>query len=154
MLMLPLVEIPMVVEHYAPHFRSIFSESEYEHFKKYISGLIVSENKSIESINRLFVLDVKNQSSLNRFLTESEYKIDEIHQARLDLLCSNETTKMKSTKRNGGVISLDDTLLIHYGRKFDDIAKLFDHVSDTYVWAHNLVNLHYSDEQPGLSTFI
>jgi hypothetical protein len=45
-----------------------------------------------------------------------------------------------------GVLSLDDTLLIHYGDHFDEIAKLWDHVSASYVWAHNLVTLHYSDE--------
>jgi hypothetical protein len=45
------------------------------------------------------------------------------------------------------VWSLDDTLLIHYGQQFEKIAKLFDHVSGAYVWAHNLVNLHYSDDQ-------
>ena len=26
------------------------------------------------------------------------------------------------------------------------IAKLFDHVSESYVWAHDLVTLHYSDD--------
>jgi hypothetical protein len=145
--MLPLTQIPILVEHYAPHFAQVFSESEYEHFKKYLSGLIVSENKSIEAINRLFVLDVKNQSSLNRFLTDSQYSVEELHEARLNLLSSNDGTKIKSSKRNGGVLALDDTLLEHHGKKFDKIAKLFDHVTNTYVWAHNLVNLHYSDDQ-------
>jgi DDE superfamily endonuclease len=145
--MFPLVEIPLVVAHYAPHFRPLFSESEYEHFKKYVSGLIVSENKTIESINRLFVLNVKDQSSLNRFLTNSAYRVEDLQEARLRFLCENEKTKLKSTRRNGGVMSLDDTLLVHYGRKFDDIAKLFDHSTNNYVWAHNLVNLHYSDDQ-------
>jgi len=65
-----------------------------------LSGLIVSENKTIEGINRLFVLEMKNQSTLNRFLTESKY----------------------------------------------DIACLKDHSTNQYVWAHNLVNLHYSDD--------
>jgi hypothetical protein len=37
-------------------------------------------------------------------------------------------------------------LLIHYGQDFEQIAKLFDHVTETYVWAHDLVTLHYSDD--------
>lgn len=39
------------------------------------------------------------------------------------------------------VLGVDDTLLTHYGQSFDPIAKLYDHVTGTYVWAHNLVNL-------------
>jgi hypothetical protein len=46
-----------------------------------------------------------------------------------------------------GVLSVDDTLLIHYGQDFEKITKLFDHVSQSYVWAHNLVTVHYSDEE-------
>jgi hypothetical protein len=45
------------------------------------------------------------------------------------------------------VLSVDDTLLTHYGRHFDEIAFLYDPVNDRYTWAHNLVNLHYSDDQ-------
>jgi hypothetical protein len=36
--------------------------------------------------------------------------------------------------------------LIHYGHDFEQIAYLFDHVQQRYVWAHNLVTLHYSDD--------
>ena len=41
---------------------------------------------------------------------------------------------------------MDDTLLSHYGQDFEQIAKLYDHVSESYVWAHDLVTLHYSDD--------
>jgi len=44
-------------------------------------------------------------------------------------------------------LSLDDTLLSHFGKEFEKIAKLWDHVENRYVWVHNLVSLHYSDEQ-------
>ena len=46
-----------------------------------------------------------------------------------------------------GVLSLDDTLLTHYGQEFEQIANLFDHTTESYVWAHNLVTLHYSDDE-------
>jgi hypothetical protein len=45
-----------------------------------------------------------------------------------------------------GVFSLADTLLTHYGQHFEQIACLFDHVQQRYVWAHNLVTVHYSDD--------
>ena len=151
--MIPLVAIPEIVTHYAPSFKEIFSTSEYEHFKKYQSGLIVSENKTIEAINRLFVLDIKNQSTLNRFLTASKYDVSKLNQQRLDLLNSQEKTKIKGQGAHGGVLGLDDTMLIHYGKCFDEITYLHDHSTSSYVWAHNLVNLHYSDDNADYPTY-
>jgi len=141
--MLPLVEIPDIVQHYAPFFASVFSSPALQQFQRYLSGLIVSENKTVEGINRLFVLDVRNQSSLNRLLTESPFSVDALNQARLALLQSLPGTQMKAK----GVLSLDDTLLAHYSKQFDHIAYLYDAAQKCYVWAHNLVNLHYSDDQ-------
>ena len=56
--MIPLIDIPEIVKHYSPKFESVFTASDFSKFQKYISGLIVSENKTVEAINRLFVLDV------------------------------------------------------------------------------------------------
>jgi hypothetical protein len=141
--MLPLVEIPELVQHYAPFFKDVFSAEALIEFERYVSGLIVSENKTVDGINRLFVIESRNQSSLNRLLTESPYSLESLNQARLDLLASLPGTQMKPK----GVFSVDDTLLMHYGQDFEQIAKLFDHVSSTYVWAHNLVTIHYSDDE-------
>jgi DDE superfamily endonuclease len=141
--MVPLVAIPDIVQHYAPFFASVFSPQAFEQFQRYVSGLLVSENKTVEGINRLFVLDVRNQSSLNRLLTESPFAVDALNQCRLALLQSLPGTEMKPN----GVLSLDDTLLTHYGQHFDKIAYLYDSAQQCYVWAHNLVNLHYSDDQ-------
>ncbi|MCB0230494.1 MAG: hypothetical protein KDH90_15460 [Anaerolineae bacterium] len=63
--MTPLVEFPELVKHYAPYFADLFSEEAFVEFERYISGLIVSENKTVEGINRLFVNESRNQSSLN-----------------------------------------------------------------------------------------
>ena len=141
--MLPLVEIPEIVRHYAPFFTSVFSPEAFKQFQRYISGLIVSENKTVEGINRIFVIDVRNQSSLNRLLTESPFSVDALNRARLAVLESLPGTQMKSR----GVLSLDDTLLTHYGQSFEKIAYLYDSAQACYVWAHTLVNLHYSDDQ-------
>jgi hypothetical protein len=141
--MLPLVEFPELVQHYAPFFREVFSAEALIEFERYISGLIVSENKTVDGINRLFIHESRNQSSLNRLLTGSPYSLATLNQARLDLLASLPGTRMKPK----GVFSVDDTLLTHYGQGFEQIAKLFDHVTRSYVWAHDLVTLHYSDDE-------
>jgi hypothetical protein len=38
-------------------------------------------------------------------------------------------------------------MLVHYGKEFEQIAILWDPVEKRYVPAHNLVTLHYSDDQ-------
>ncbi len=140
--MLPLVEFPTLVKHYESFFKDVFSPAALIEFERYISGLIVSENKTIEGINRLMMVESRNQSSLNRLLTESPYEVEELNHARLQMLESVAGTKIKPK----GVLSIDDTLLIHYGQEFEEIAKLYDPVSESYVMAHNLVTLHYSDD--------
>jgi hypothetical protein len=140
--MLPLVEIPEIVQHYAPFFESVFSTDAFVEFKRYISGLIVSENKTVDGINRLFVIESRNQSSLNRLLTASPFSLEALNHSRLEVLERLPGTRIKPK----GVLSVDDTLLTHYGQDFEQIAKLFDHVTGTYVWAHDLVTLHYSDD--------
>jgi len=146
--MFPVIEFPDVVEHYAPYFEDVFSDEAYIEFKRYISGLIVAENKTVEGINRLMIVESRNQSSLNRMLTESPYSLTEVDDARLEMLMSLRGTQMKPR----GVFSIDDTLLTHFGQKFEQIANLYDHVTDTYVWAHNLVTLHYSDDETDYPT--
>ena len=141
--MLPLVEFPELVQHYAPFFEGVFSDQAFIEFQRYISGLIVSKNKTVEGINRLVVHESRNQSSLNRLLTESPFSLDCLNQKRLTLLDSLPETKLKAQ----GVLGLDDTLLTHYGQHFEQIAYLFDHVEQRYVWAHNLVTVHYSDDE-------
>ena len=81
--MLPLVEFPELVQHYAPYFTQVFSAEAWVEFERYISGLIVSENKTVEGINRLFVQESRNQSSLNRLLTQSPFELRALNQARL-----------------------------------------------------------------------
>lgn len=141
--MLPLVDFPELVQHYAPFFEGVFSEAALVEFQRYISGLIISENKTVEGINRLFVNESRNQSSLNRLLTESPFSLQELNQKRHALLSSLPGTQMK----RDGALSIDDTLLKHYGEHFEHIVYLFDHVEQNHTWAHNLVTLHYSDNE-------
>ncbi len=139
--MVPLVEFPEVVQHYAPYFESVFSPAGYVEFERYLSGLIVSENKTVDGINRLFIHESRNQSSLNRWLTASPLDLAALNQARLRMLERLPGTHLKRQ----GVLSVDDTLLKHYGHHFEQIAYLYDHVHHNYGWAHNLVTVHYSD---------
>ena len=141
--MLPLVEFPQIIQHYAPWFETVFSAEALIQFQRYLSGLIISENKTVDGINRLFVIESRHQSSLNRLLTASPFSEDALNRQRLALLNSLEGTQVKPK----GILSVDDTLLTHYGRHFDEIAFLYDPVEKRYTRAHSLVNRHYSDDQ-------
>jgi hypothetical protein len=110
--MFPLVEFPELIQHYAPFFDDVFSAEAFIEFQRYISGLVVSENKTVDGINRLFVHESRNQSSLNRLLTQSPFSLDVLNEKRLALLASLPGTQMK----HNGVLSVDDTLLTHYGQ--------------------------------------
>ncbi len=127
--MFPLVEFPELIQHYAPFFEGVFSEQAFIEFKRYISGLVVSENKSVEGINRLFMHESRNQSSLNRLVTQSPFSLKTLNEKRLGLLDRLPATQIKQR----GVLSVDDTLLTHYGQCFEQIAYLFDHVQQCSV---------------------
>ena len=140
----PIINFPQIVEHYAHFYEPVFSEDAFLQFKRYISGLLLSENKTIDGMNRLFVQEKRNQSSLNRLLTEYSWSQTQLNEARLEMLNNIPGTKIK---KKTGVLGIDDSLLHHHGKTFEKIAKLWDHVENRYVWAHNLVSLHYSDDQ-------
>ncbi|MCL5952617.1 MAG: hypothetical protein M1132_13015 [Chloroflexi bacterium] len=65
-----------------------------------------------------------------------------MNQARLGVLGKLPGTQIKRK----GVLSVDDTFLIHTGEHFDQIALLRDPETGHFVGAHNLVTLHYSDD--------
>jgi ABC-type cobalt transport system substrate-binding protein len=147
--MFPIVELPEIVQHYTPWFEPVFSDEALIQFQRYLSGLLVSENKTVDGINRIMVHESRNQSSLNRLLTASPYSMTHLNQQRLALLASLPGTQMKPK----GVLGVDDTHLIHYGMEFEQIVILWDPVEQRYAPAHNLVTLHYSDDQTDYPVF-
>ena len=135
-----LVRLPSVIERYAPYFKDLFSAEGYVHFCHFLSGLLVGDNKTIEGINRLFVVDQRNQSSLNRFVNRSNFDRQKLTLRRVKLMQECEQTRFKSSRQEHGVLCLDDSLMSHYGKHFDNIYWFWDHVDKRYTFAHNLVN--------------
>ena len=50
-------------------FRNIFYSRSFDLFVRYLSGLLLSENKTIDGLNAVFV-EKTDQSNVNRLLTE------------------------------------------------------------------------------------
>ena len=67
--MLPIVRLPSFVENILPRFSLIFNKAQLRHFGKYLTGLMVSENKTVTGINNTRFLNHTVQSSKNHFLT-------------------------------------------------------------------------------------
>lgn len=143
--MIPIVEIPTLVSHYASYYRDLFTEAGYAHFQRYLSGLLVCENKTVSQINQAFIVEPRDQSTLNRFLTQGRYEVSALNERRLSQLQAHPDTCMRDKGKSRGVLGIDDTLLTHVGGCFDQIHRLWDHANNRYELAHNLVNLYYSD---------
>jgi hypothetical protein len=140
--MMLLVDFPSIVKKYAPEFEHCFSPEGYEHFKKAVSGFIVSDNKTLEAINRMFVRSPRHQASFNKFFNRQNFDLEEVNRARLDMLQGKAGTGFKEK----GVLGIDSSLLKHYGKCFDNIYYHYDYVHKCYRWSHDLVTLHYSDD--------
>lgn len=145
--MLFLLDFPSIVKKYAPYFKDCFSPEGYEHFKKALSGFLISENKTLSAINELFVLSPRHVTSFYKFFNRQNFDLDEINQHRLEMLQSNKNTKFKNEGglSSQGVLSVDNSLLKHYGKHFSDIYYHYDYVHKCYRWSHDLVTLYYSD---------
>lgn len=139
--MLPLVGIPEFVQSYAKNYEDLFSPAQMKHFERYLAGLYVCERRNAQRINDAFVIEVKDQSSLNRFLTEYEWSSKGFNERRLELLSRDPNT----AARHSGVLIIDDTHNEKQGEHFEKIAKMYIPSEKHYGLTHNLVTLHYAD---------
>ncbi len=139
---IPILHYPTCIDTVSLALLSVFSAAQLEYFKKYITGLFTSANKTIAGINRLYVLNRRNQSSFNRFFTDDNWEKDDLNHHRLALLQTEKHTRPKKS----GVVIVDDTHNEKYGEHFEKVTKLYDHCKGCYHFAHDLVTSHYSDE--------
>lgn len=50
--MMPQVELSKIIEHDTAHYSKVFLPEVLVEFQRYVSGVLVSENKTVEGINR------------------------------------------------------------------------------------------------------
>jgi hypothetical protein len=139
--MLPLVSVPEFVHSYAMKFEDLFTPALFQHFERYLAGLYVCQRRNAQSINNAFVVELKDQSSLNRFLTQYYWSTQSLNERRLKLLAQAEQT----APRRSGVLIIDDTFNEKFGEHFQKAAEFYLPSEEHYGWAHNLVTLHYAD---------
>ena len=99
-------------------FRPYFGAPSFEHFKRHLPGLIVSENMTVEGINRIYV-ESKHPLSLNRFLAAGIWKQDEVNEAGIAAL------KAEGALDGKGWIVIDDTFAHKTGEMIDLQFRFF-----------------------------
>lgn len=129
-------DIPEEFEKALESFRPHFGAPAFEHFKRYVLGLIVSENLTVEGINRIFI-QAGHSSALNRFLTAGIWKQQDVNDARIDIL------RTQGDLGGKGWLAIDDTLTHKTGKKMEGVGIFWDHSEKRYVLAHNIVTTEF-----------
>jgi hypothetical protein len=128
-----------IIEKHLEQFKPIFTKPQHRNFSTYILGLIASEGrKNIDAINRLYV-DHRDQSTLNRFLTESPWSVTRLEERRLSLARMGLPVEEGST----GSLIIDDTINRKTGKHMEDAGYHYSSVEGKSVWSHDLVTSHY-----------
>ena len=135
--MLPIASYPSVVEDFLPKVKNGFSKPQLKQFTRYLTGLIVCDNKTVTAINNSFV-GHNDQSALNNWLTDSDWSEEKLDHARKQLI--KEELNAKNNKN--GVLIIDDTLNHKTGKHMDGVDIHFDHAQGKTALGHQLVTSH------------
>lgn len=127
----PFREIPKLIKKNLYFYRRYFTRPQFANFQVLISGLIVNENKTLQDINDS--LSEKTQSSLNRFVTNSDWDMEKINDARIKQI------KKHRNLGNGTLIS-DTTLLHKTGRHMEKANYHYSGITKKKEWGHLLVD--------------
>lgn len=134
-----ITEFPEIIQDVREKFADLFSnEAQRDHFAVYLTGLIVSQNKTVSGITDQFV-GVSDQSCLNRFLNEVDWDVEALNRRRLELLQQSEDTRYHSN----GVIAIDNVLIDHDGKLIEDVGWLWDHAEQRSKIAHDYLISNY-----------
>ena len=119
------------VNKYLNFLKNCFTKPQFNHVKNYVGGLIALNKKTISSISSSSK-EEKDQSNLNRFLTESEWNENEVQDRYLKKI--NHQTKGKAVS-----LIIDDSLSKKTGKHIEETQYHKDHASNDYVFGHQIV---------------
>ena len=117
-------------------FRGCFYERSFELFVRYITGLLLSNNKTVDGLNSQFSQKT-DQSNVNRFLTEYPWLKNDFLDELKVLFTTNKVVKSLS------FFVLDDTLLEKVGKLIECAGYHFDHTKNKCVYGHQVVTSGY-----------
>ena len=139
--------IPRRVRHLLSRFKRYLTKPQYENFCRTTLGLMVAGEgeHDVKSVNELFV-DRKDQSSLNRFMTEPKWNVEEVVREGKALLLSEAGPLNKSVEYR----VIDDTVCRKYSPRTEMVC--YNHSSTLgTVLSHDYVTSLYVNNSLALS---
>lgn len=133
---LPVKEIPKAMKSLLKDYKNYFTKSQYNHFINFVTGLIVSDNKTVQEINDCF--NKCDQSSLNRFLTKSDWDPKKVNDLRLKQV-------KKRCELTNGIFICDPTMLHKTGKYMEKAGFHYSGLTKNKEWGHLLVPSFYTD---------
>jgi len=136
--MLPVLGYPSVVNLGLSAFRKVFSRPQLRHFGRYVTGLMVCTNRTVQGINDIF-FGHPDQSALNNFLTDSPWDDEELTRVGYGFV----KIGLEERRLGGGIFIIDDTISHHVGKHMEGAGWHHDASEGKSVWGHQLVTSYY-----------
>lgn len=133
---LPIKEIPANLKSLLSFYKKCFTRPQYKNFRELITGLIVSDNKTIQEIADCF--GRVDQSTLNRFVTCSDWNEKKINDVRLHQI-------KKESKIKSGIFICDPTFLHKTGRHMEKANYHYSGITKQKEWGHFFINSFFTD---------
>ena len=141
-----ITSIPSKLRHLFSKFKPLFTKPQYENFCRAEMGMMVAAQgeHDIKSINQLFI-DRKDQSSLNRFMTESKWNVQDIVKKGRDLLLSEAELNSEVEYK-----LLDDSVCRKYSPQTEMVCYNHSSTMGT-VLSHDYVTSLYVNNEIAVS---
>ena len=129
---------PQFIGQVVEAFSDVLTRPQLRHLAEYLTGLVLGPRRTVRAM-ALRLVDGPDQSSLNRFVTQSPWTEEAVQERRLALLRAAAGTD----GRPGACLVLDDTLIEKKGLHIEGAARFRKH-DGGYIWGHNIVTCHYA----------
>lgn len=139
-MVVPVLHHAPVVDSFAHHFRDLFATAPaYQHFKNYLTGLIVADRKNFSQIARCLV-ESADYTNIDRFMNSALWSGTALNDQRVRLIYERT---LPIDRKHEACLIIDDTLDEHTGTLFEHTARHYDHCDGSYKLAQNPVTSHY-----------
>ena len=144
--MLPLVGIPRTIAKFLKSYRKVFrKEAGWKHISRYINGLLMSPNKTLQGIYSQLVWDEENKVS-RRAMHEAVFEAGWKYQELMEEHRKNVATVHQGKGRE--VMALDWTLSYHpYSEKIFGAKSAYDYVNRCWSCYQTVVTAVVSNAQ-------
>ena len=133
---LPIKELPLKIKSLLSFYKKIFTRPQYKNFRDFVVGLIVSDNKTVQEIADCY--GRVDQSSLNRFLTMSEWDAKKVNDKRIAQI-------KKHRKLGKGILICDPTNIHKFGKEMEYANYHYSGMTKKEEWGYFLVNSFFTD---------